>query len=110
MSDVSIFSMLRTRMQWHQQRQQLLADNVANAETPNFTPHDLAPLQFNGPNLTPVSLLRTDPAHQTDPEGTSTFGKTTSSFEVQPDGNGVSLDDEMIKAANNQMDFQAANA
>ena len=34
-SDIPLFSMLRTRMQWHQERQRLLAENVANADTPN---------------------------------------------------------------------------
>jgi flagellar basal-body rod protein FlgB len=35
-SDIPILSMLRTRMQWHQERQHLLAENVANADTPNY--------------------------------------------------------------------------
>ena len=39
--DVPLFSMLRTRMQWHQDRQQVLADNVANADMPKFRPRDL---------------------------------------------------------------------
>ena len=42
-SQIPIFSMLRTRMQWHQERQQLLAENVSNANTPKFKPRDLAP-------------------------------------------------------------------
>ncbi len=45
-SDLPIFSMLRTRMNWHQERQRLLAENVANADTPGFRPRDLAPLDF----------------------------------------------------------------
>ena len=32
--DIPLFSMLRTRMQWHQERQQVLANNLANAEIP----------------------------------------------------------------------------
>jgi flagellar basal-body rod protein FlgB len=35
-SDIPILSMLRTRMQWHQERQHLLSENVANADTPNY--------------------------------------------------------------------------
>ena len=42
-SDIPIFSMLRTRMQWHQERQRVLAENVANADTPNYRPRDLSP-------------------------------------------------------------------
>ena len=46
-SDIPLFSMLRTRMQWHQERQRILAENVANADTPQFQPRDLAPPQFD---------------------------------------------------------------
>jgi len=35
-SDIPIFSMLRTKMHWHQERQRLLAENVANADTPQI--------------------------------------------------------------------------
>jgi flagellar basal-body rod protein FlgB len=108
--DVSIFSMLRTRMQWHQERQRVLANNVANAETPNFVPHDLAEPQFDGRSLASVPLLRTDPGHQADPETVSAFGQTDSGFQIRPAGNGVTHENEMIKAADNQMNFQAATA
>ena len=47
-SEIPIFSMLRTKMQWHQERQRVLAENVSNADTPNFRPRDLAPLKFDG--------------------------------------------------------------
>ena len=45
-SVIPILSMLRTRMQWHQERQRVLAENVANAETPNYRARDLAPPTF----------------------------------------------------------------
>jgi flagellar basal-body rod protein FlgB len=41
-SDMPIFSMLRTKMHWHQERQRLLAENVSNA-----SPGDLVPLNFD---------------------------------------------------------------
>jgi flagellar basal-body rod protein FlgB len=47
---IPIFSMLRTRMQWNQERQQLLAENISNANTPKFKPRDLAP----PPNSPPI--------------------------------------------------------
>ena len=37
-SNIPLFSMLRTRMHWHQERQRVLAENVANADTPRFQP------------------------------------------------------------------------
>jgi flagellar basal-body rod protein FlgB len=111
-ADVAIFSMLRTRMQWHQDRQKILADNVANSDTPNFRPHDLVELQFNtsGPAMPNVALMRTDAGHQAATESTTMFARSDSGFEIRPVGNAVSLEDEMINVANNQMDFQTVTA
>ena len=46
-NDIPILSMLRERMQWQQARQQVLAENVANADTPDYQAKDLAPLDFS---------------------------------------------------------------
>jgi len=108
-SDLPIFSTLRTRMQWYQERQQLLAENVANADTPNFRPRDLAPLDFTRPTAGPVTLAQTDPSHLAGLSSTTKFAvERRGDFEVRPAGNAVSLEDEMIKVAANQMDFAMA--
>jgi flagellar basal-body rod protein FlgB len=113
-SEIPIFSMLRTKLQWHQERQRLLAENVANAETPEFKPSDLAPPTFETPasGVAPVTLVRTSPTHLAGAEGDRRdFAlQAAHDFEVVPTGNGVSLEDEMMKVAGNQMDFQAATA
>ncbi|MGB6585347.1 MAG: flagellar basal body protein, partial [Pseudolabrys sp.] len=44
-TDIPILSMLRTRLDWAQARQRVLAENVANSDTPKFRARDLAPLQ-----------------------------------------------------------------
>ena len=46
-TDIPILSMLRQRMEWHQERQRVLAENVANADTPNYRARDLAPPDFS---------------------------------------------------------------
>ena len=46
-ADIPILSMLRTRLQWAQERQRVLAENVANADTRGYRPRDLAPPQFD---------------------------------------------------------------
>src|SRR5687768_16015590 len=70
-SDLPIFSMLRTRMHWHQERQRLLSENVANSDTPNFRARDLAPLTLDNASRPPpaLALLRTDAHHQAGGEG-----------------------------------------
>ena len=117
-SDIPILSMLRTRMQWHQERQRLLAENVANADTPNFEP---AISRRRSSTIRPRRSdrgIRTD-AHDARPAATwhgvglsqSPFPNTNApGFEVRPAGNAVNLEDEMIKVAANQMDYQAATA
>jgi flagellar basal-body rod protein FlgB len=113
-SEFPIFSMLRTRMQWHQERQRLLAENVANANTPNFKPRDLAAPQFNRAEVAarPVAMAQTSQGHIVGSlDATGSFRVVGGSqSEVGPAGNGVSLEDEMLKVAANQMDFQAATA
>ncbi len=117
-TDLPLFSMLRTRMQWHQERQRILAQNVANADTRNYRPQDLAPLKFEpskvamaGTTGASGGLRRTDAGHFN--VGASSSGSQFQtafggSMETRPSGNAVNLEDEMIKVAANQMDFQAA--
>jgi len=112
-SDIPILSMLRTKLHWNQERQRLLAQNVANADTPEFKPSDLAPPDFSaGPSgAAPLTLLRTSPAHLGGSDSAGTFDlQHGGEFEIVPTGNAVSLEDEMLKVASNQMDFQAASA
>jgi flagellar basal-body rod protein FlgB len=113
-SDVPIFSMLRTRMQWHQERQKILAENVSNADTPKFRPKDLTPIDF-GAQARPggsqqLTLALTSPAHLSNPASAGSFGTTKPLYDVKPAGNAVNLEDQMIKVANNQMDYQAATS
>ena len=102
--------MLRTRMQWHQERQKVLSDNVANSDTPNFRPHDLADLKFDsfGPSVPGTALMRTSAGHQAGAEDETAFSRTDSGFQIRPAGNAVDLEDEMQRVANNYMDFQTA--
>jgi flagellar basal-body rod protein FlgB len=108
-SDIPILAMLRTRMAWHQERQRVLANNVANADTPKFKPSDLVPPDFRRPAAAagPVALARTDPMHLGGASGGSHFAADThGKYEVRPTGNAVNLEDEMMKVAANQMDYQ----
>ena len=110
--DIPILAMLRTKMQWHQQRQQVLAQNVANADTPNYRPLDLVEQKFQlgAPGPAPLRLARTDPGHLAGFTDAGDFPNNSHQYEVRPAGNAVNLEDEMMKVAANQMDYQAATA
>src|SRR5262249_22622105 len=110
--DIPLFSMLRTRMHWHQERQQVLADNISNAEMPKFKPHDLAPPDasaMQGPGFSFGPTL-TDPGHIPGLSGNSSaeFKTTRTGYEIRPSGNSVDLEDQMMKVATNSMDYQTA--
>jgi flagellar basal-body rod protein FlgB len=117
-TDIPILSMLRTRLQWGQERQRVLAENVANADTPNYRGRDLAPLKFEAPTevaaapVATVSLTRTESGHIAGIGQSNSPFRTESKgdYEVRPTGNTVNLEQEMMKVAANQMDYQAASA
>ena len=114
-SDIALFGALKTRMNWLQHRQMLLAENVANADTPGYRGRDLAPPDSAagrwggaGAALTPV---RTHPGHLQagfGPDG-KPRPKEAESFEIRPRGNSVSLEQEMMKVSETQLDYQLAS-
>jgi flagellar basal-body rod protein FlgB len=118
-TDIPILSMLRTRLQWAQERQRVLAENVANADTPKYRARELVQPKFEPPGagsaapVTGVSLARTEPGHLTGVgQGADSAFRTKNenNFEVRPTGNAVNLEQEMMKVAANQMDYQAVAA
>lgn len=114
LADIPILSMLRSRMEWQQARQKVLAENVANADTPGFRSRDLTPLKFDDhlpSQLRSVALAQTESGHIGGgfPSDSPFRSATASGYEVRPTGNAVSLEDEMMKVAANQVDFQAAS-
>ncbi len=111
-SDLPLLSMLKTRMHWHQTRQKLLAENVSNADTPRFQPRDLKEPSF-GPGGRPAggstAVERTSPMHLAGTQGRAGEDpRAAARFEVRPSGNAVNLEDEMLKVAQNQADYQMA--
>ena len=112
-SDIPILAMLRTRMEWHQERQRVLAENVANADTPNYQARDLAPPDFSRElSVASLGLDRTSPQHiAAEDFGGSQFATDAHArYEVRPRGNSVTHEDEMMKVASNQMDFEAVTS
>jgi flagellar basal-body rod protein FlgB len=106
--------MLKTRMHWHQTRQKVLAENVANADTPGFLPKDLKTPSFTregAPVGGRLDAARTDAGHlslATGRSGEDPVGARR--FETSPSGNAVNLEDEMMKVSQNQSDFQLATS
>jgi flagellar basal-body rod protein FlgB len=109
----ALLNAMTDKMRWHQQRQDLLSQNVANSDTPNYRGFDLRPIDFaaelDGLSLPPVRLSTDDARDLAGAGGAggSAEPEQQNNFEVTPEGNGVTLEDEMMKVAANQMDYQA---
>ena len=116
-SDFPVLAALRTKMQWHQERQRVLSENVANSDTPNFKPRDLVEPKFDskgaavgGPGGS-LAMLRTSAAHIAPPGAADSFAANHNGiFETRPAGNAVNLEDQMLKVSANQMDYAAVTS
>jgi flagellar basal-body rod protein FlgB len=96
-TDIGMFRLAERRLAWVDQRQRVLAQNVANASTPGYKPRDIAPfgamLGASG-----ATLSRTDPGHLSGSDGS--MGSTASRPGAKaPNGNAVSLEAELGKVA-----------
>ena len=97
------------------QRQQLLASNIANADTPNYKPMDL---NFEGAlksvernEAGSMGLDRTDGTHIStggDSAKSEVDVITRSDVENTLDGNGVDLDREIARFAENKVHYEVA--
>ena len=118
LDSIPLLSVLKSKMSWHQNRQSLLAQNVANADTPGYKGRDLAPFKVeqagrSGQVLPPIGMAKTSASHI---QGTvmadarSNFGgENGGGWEITPEGNGVVLEEQMIKVTGNASDFQVAS-
>lgn len=101
-----LFDALKARMSWHHARQKVLAENVANADTPGYRPLDVKPPAAASGGL---QMVRTSADHMplggVDPNNNPGRQRR---FETTPSGNGVNLEDEMMKVAQNNQDYQLA--
>lgn len=122
--DIPILSMMKQRLHWLTQRQEVLAQNVANANTPGYVARDLKELDFgamvdaSGAKLAPVA---TNAGHIGSPVASAAEGMSLgqarggelikkADFETTPSGNSVTLEDEMVKVAQTQMDYDTVTS
>jgi flagellar basal-body rod protein FlgB len=115
-NDLPVLSALRTKMQWHQERQRVLSENVSNSDTPNFKPRDLVEPKFDSTgaatgSMGSLAMMRTATSHIAPSGGGQTFAPDRKgTFQTRPAGNAVNLEDQMLKVSANQMDYAAVTS
>jgi flagellar basal-body rod protein FlgB len=105
-----LFGMISRRMDWLTNRQTVLSQNVANADTPNYQPRDLKTQDFRAElrgisaRLAPAMTSQQHLTSRTIP-GPDRIEKPRPS-ETTLSGNSVQLDTEMLKVSETATDYQ----
>lgn len=116
LADASVLGLLRQALAYHSDRQKVLAENVANANTPGFTPSDIPMSQFeralSATQTAPsrVSLAVTDDGHRAGARvaARAYSAQSAPDSETTINGNAVVLEEQMVKANENRMRFETA--
>ncbi len=105
---------LQKSLDYHLERHNLLASNVAHVETPGFKPRDLRRVDDTFPATFAVALERTSSAHMASPAGSAApmAGRVFHDLSAGRgrDNNYVSLDREASKVAANHIRYDVVSA
>ena len=106
-----LFGMVKEKMSWLSQRQRVLAQNVANADTPEYRPKDIAALNFRSAlrqQSSNFQLTKTNGAHVKSPQEADGFRSREArrSYETSPGGNSVVLEEQFTKLNATRGDYQ----
>jgi len=117
-TNAPLFKLLSARMGWLTQRQGVLAQNIANADTPDYRPRDLRERDFQklaksfSGTSTRLPITRTVNNHLLGGVSAriSLLGDTRQTpYETAPDGNAVILEEQAAKAGKTALDHQLAS-
>jgi flagellar basal-body rod protein FlgB len=116
LQEIPLFSMLRGKLGFLNERQRVISQNVANANTPGYAPSDLKPFTIAQAMAAPqggatsVSTVRTNVAHLPGKTVTKSNWRqvTAGDSETTLDGNQVVLEDQMVKMTEARLDYDAA--
>ena len=113
-NDISLFTLMRGKLGYLSARQSVIAQNIANADTPDYRARDIAEPDFKKMAMqagnSPAQKLPmhvTNAKHMTVSGSMSAFEATErkNTYELNPDGNNVSTEEEMMKAAETQAEY-----
>ena len=111
-TDIPLFGAMRTKLGYLSERQGVLAQNVANADTPNYQAKDVQNPDFRqhlSNSTQKLQLVSTNGKH-IDGMNVSSANlhiiRRDSTYERSPTGNNVVIEEEMSKVAENQAEYQ----
>ncbi len=110
--DIGLMQALGAKINYLGQRQNVISQNVANADTPGYQAQKIEEANFSSflkssGSVQNVSLSTTDEGHL-GAQGKSIDAKLRDSrdpYEVTPSGNAVVLEEQLIDSSRNAMDY-----
>jgi flagellar basal-body rod protein FlgB len=111
-STIPLFSVMKAKLGYLSERQSVLAQNVANADTPGYKAMDIPLPDFSkmaGGASQGLKMTVTNPGHiMHGPGQASAFKpeKRPSTYELSLNGNNVVIEEEMSKVGANQAEYQ----
>ncbi|MDI9408038.1 MAG: flagellar basal body rod protein FlgB [Candidatus Pacebacteria bacterium] len=116
LNDIPLFYTMNQRLNYLGERQRVLAQNIANANTPNYQARDMRNGDFakalgRETHSSPVQVAVTNVNHLQPLHHPSTYAidKQKNPYETKPDGNGVILEEQMMKLAQNQGEYSTTS-
>ncbi|MFC0408515.1 flagellar basal body rod protein FlgB [Roseomonas elaeocarpi] len=101
--------MAEQRLRWLDRRQSVLAQNIANADTPHYRARDVTPFAEVLAGTAGPALAATQAGHiQPSGAGQGRVVSDRRATEEAPDGNAVSLEDQALKVAETDTAHQLA--
>ena len=101
-----LFKLAESKLSWLDSRQEALSQNVANANTPRFQAKDVQPFAavLDHAIGAPLAMQTSSPLHLAGMP--SVLSGLTSKSQKSPDGNSVSVEDQLTKIADVSMNQQ----
>lgn len=117
---IGLFRGIMTKMDWLDQNQRVLSENIANSDTPGFQPRVLKQKDFKSfmgrsleggsVSVAPVQMSATERGHFgfNESEAVMADTKQKNVYESSPDNNGVVLEEQLYRANLNKTDYDIA--
>ena len=111
-ASLDLMKMMQRKMGYHAERQDLLANNVAQIDTPGFTPVDIKTPDFEKMVTPPGGKLKmatTDGQHfLSGPRASGAYrtNEMKDTYQITPMENSSSVEEQMMMVAENQMEYQ----
>lgn len=108
---IALFSLIGKKLDFIATRHTLLAQNVAHADTPGYKARDLKPFSAVLSTRAAPPLAQTQTGHLGPIRSRTEYAEDhrVGAWEVEPSGNGVMLEEQMMKAADSTRDYQLAS-